>query len=158
MAQYCLQLISNVSLCILGPRSSSILDHFRISHFLFDSFIAYRSSTAYLQGYVPVPILVHAATTGQFLLNHAIESGPSIITSSPDEDKASCLANHYAVCPKHPVENYNEINDDVKIVGICFFAIQALASIAAIGKKLKKLRYSFQLFDSFYFFLRLDIL
>ena len=128
-ALYYSPLISNVSLC------RSKLLTIPEKHSSNNQFPSLYSCSAYLQGYVPVPVLVHAATTGQFLLNHAIESGPSIITSSPDDDKASCLENHYSVCPKHPVENFNEINDDVKIVGYCFFAIQALASIAAIGEK-----------------------
>ena len=89
---------------------------------------------AYLQGYLPIPILTHAAITKQFLLNHPIESGPSFILSSPGKAEAACVQGSYPVCPSHPVEDYSYINDGVKIVGYSFFAIQALTAVSAIGK------------------------
>eukprot|EP00985_Skeletonema_marinoi_P001922 scaffold779_cov80-Skeletonema_marinoi.AAC.6 len=88
----------------------------------------------YLQGYLPIPILTHAATTKQFLLNHAIPTGPAFILGSPGGAENICAAESYPVCPEHPIEDYNSINDGVKIVGYCLFAVQALAAVSAVGK------------------------
>ncbi len=87
----------------------------------------------YLQGYIPLPILTHAARTKQFFLNHAIESGPSFVTSSPNEELAKCVAESFPVCPEYPPEDYNYISESLIILGYTFFAIQALASSLAIG-------------------------
>jgi len=87
----------------------------------------------YLQGYIPLPILTHAAKTKQLFLNHAIESGTSFVTSSPNEKLANCVAGSFPVCPEHPHEDYNYISDALIILGYVFFAIQALASLFAIA-------------------------
>ena len=46
----------------------------------------------YLQGYLPIPILTHAATTKQYFLDHTIESGPSFVISTPSMNEAACVA------------------------------------------------------------------
>ena len=91
---------------------------------------------AYLQGYLPIPILTHAVKTKQFFLDHAIESGPSFVISPPNSALAACTAvsPEFPVCPEVPVENYNYINDGLIVLGIIFFAVQALASVSAIGE------------------------
>ena len=88
----------------------------------------------YLQGYLPIPILTHAATTKQFLLNHAIATGPAFILGSPGQAEKFCAAESYPVCPEHPQEDYSSINDGVKIIGYCLFAVQALAAVSAVGE------------------------
>jgi len=90
---------------------------------------------AYLQGYLPIPILTHAAQTKQFFLDHAIESGPSFILSPPNAAEAVCRASspEFPVCPEFPAENYNYVSDGLIALGIVFFAIQALASVSAIA-------------------------
>ncbi len=91
---------------------------------------------AYLQGYLPIPILTHAAQTKQFFLDHAIESGPSFVFSPPNAAEAVCRASspEFPVCPEFPAENYNYVSDGLIALGIVFFAIQALASVSAIGE------------------------
>lgn len=37
------------------------------------------------------------------------------------------------MCPKHPIEDYNSINDEAKIIGYCLFVIQALATVTAVA-------------------------
>ena len=87
----------------------------------------------YLQGYYPVPILTHAATTKQFFLNHAVESGPSFITSSPSSELSNCIEGLFPVCPEHPQESFNYVNDALIILGIVFFALQAVTSSVFLG-------------------------
>jgi len=88
---------------------------------------------AYLQGYLPIPVLTHAAATKQTFLNHAIESGPSFVLSSPNTAEAACEAGAFAVCPEHPQENFNYVNDGLIILGVIFFAVQAVASLGFLS-------------------------
>lgn len=37
------------------------------------------------------------------------------------------------MCPQHPIEDYSGINNEVKIIGYCLFAIQALAAMSAVA-------------------------
>ena len=87
----------------------------------------------YLQGYLPIPILTHVATTKQHFLDHAIESGPSFVISTPSSNEAACVSANYPVCPQLPEENYNYVTEGLIVLGIVFFAIQACASVSAIG-------------------------
>jgi simple sugar transport system substrate-binding protein len=89
---------------------------------------------SYVQGYFPVPILTHAAITKQVFLNHPIQSGPSFAVSSLALDKTACLANHFAVCPYRPPEDFTCGNQGLIILGMLFFALQVLATVLALGK------------------------
>jgi hypothetical protein len=91
----------------------------------------------YLQGYSPIPMLTHAATTKQSFLNFAIESGPSFVTSPPNNAEAACQSGAFPVCPDHPEENYNYVNDGLIILGIVLFAVQAATSGVSLGWMVK---------------------
>ena len=86
-----------------------------------------------MQGYSPIPILTHKATTKQNFINHAVESGPSFVLSPPSAAEKACQSGTFAVCPELPAENYNYVNDALIILGIVFFALQALASSGFLG-------------------------
>ncbi|KAL7553938.1 hypothetical protein ACHAWF_018683 [Thalassiosira exigua] len=52
----------------------------------------------YLQGYLPISILLHAATTKQSFLDHLIWSGPQFITSPPTKEEDDCMERNFPVC------------------------------------------------------------
>eukprot|EP00581_Thalassiosira_minuscula_P000903 CAMPEP_0183744890 /NCGR_PEP_ID=MMETSP0737-20130205/65954_1 /TAXON_ID=385413 /ORGANISM="Thalassiosira miniscula, Strain CCMP1093" /LENGTH=1105 /DNA_ID=CAMNT_0025980543 /DNA_START=60 /DNA_END=3377 /DNA_ORIENTATION=- len=87
----------------------------------------------YIQGYAPIPILTHAATTKQHFFNFAIESGPSFVTSPPSSDMVACQSGAFAVCPKQPFESYSYVNTALIGLGIFFFSLQAAAAVGFLG-------------------------
>jgi len=86
----------------------------------------------YLQGYAPVVLLTQIANTKQALLNHAIETGPSFVTSSPSQEQQACEANIFQVCPTKPYEDMNYVGRGLIITGLVLFAIQAFLSVLLI--------------------------
>lgn len=54
---------------------------------------------AYLQGYLPVPLLAFKAYTGQSLVNKFVESGPDFVLSSPSKEKVACQEILFQACP-----------------------------------------------------------
>ena len=54
----------------------------------------------YLQGYMPIPILTHAITSGQSISNHLIKSGPSFVTTIPTDEEMVCREKDFPVCNK----------------------------------------------------------
>lgn len=57
----------------------------------------------YLQGYLPLPLLVWQAQTTQNTVNHLIESGPDFVLQSPSQAKQTCELNHFKSCQYHEV-------------------------------------------------------
>lgn len=52
----------------------------------------------YLQGYMPVMLLTHRASNGQFLSNQVIESGPAFVTASPSDAQVKCEEIAFQTC------------------------------------------------------------
>ncbi|KAL7546438.1 hypothetical protein ACHAWF_009777 [Thalassiosira exigua] len=86
----------------------------------------------YLQGYMPVVLLTYAATTGQHVTNHVIESGPVLIENSPSEDQQVCAEIVFEACKLEDVASAESssqaesFNKTGLIVGICILAVGLL--------------------------------
>ena len=52
----------------------------------------------YLQGYLPIPILTNAISSGQYFIQHAIKTGPTFVFSRPSRFANSCENDVLAVC------------------------------------------------------------
>lgn len=77
---------------------------------------------AYLQGYVPVPLLTYMAYTKQALGNRVIESGPKFVTASPTQEEILCNDNLFETCVTEstsaPVSSDDRADTGI-IVAIC---------------------------------------
>ncbi|KAL3924129.1 MAG: hypothetical protein SGILL_001238 [Bacillariaceae sp.] len=65
----------------------------------------------YLQGYLPVPLLVYNAYAKQHLANEYIQTGPALVFDSPTANEITCEANNYKVCPLSGSGSSNESSD-----------------------------------------------
>lgn len=79
----------------------------------------------FVQGYMPVWLLAVLASTKQHLENRFIESGPTLITSSPSEPLQQCTENNFEVCER-PVDVIYE--DNLLDPGILIFGHIAMVT------------------------------
>ena len=95
---------------LLEAHKSAVVGTFDLSDTIFDALGKKSLSFAidqqpYLQGYLPIPLLVFAATTKTRLANPVIESGPNLVLAPPSEAQQICEANFFDVCDGSQVES-----------------------------------------------------
>jgi len=52
----------------------------------------------YLEGYLPIPFLMHAILTKNSFAGHALRTGPRFIIAPPTDEEADCKSREYPVC------------------------------------------------------------
>uniref|UniRef100_A0A7S4IP86 G-protein coupled receptors family 3 profile domain-containing protein n=1 Tax=Odontella aurita TaxID=265563 RepID=A0A7S4IP86_9STRA len=128
----------NSFLRVKEDHPKAVAGSFDVSNEMYDAFLSGDilfgiDQQPYLQGYAPVALLTQIAHTKQTLLNHAIETGPSFVTSPPGPEQQACEGNIFEVCPTTPFEDMNNVGMGLQITGMVLFAVQALLSLFLMG-------------------------
>jgi simple sugar transport system substrate-binding protein len=91
------------AVALLDNHPEVIMGTFDVSHEIFDAldqnYISFGiDQQPYLQGYLPISLLTYYSYSKQHLQHEFIESGPSVVLSSPSEEEQACKINFYEVC------------------------------------------------------------
>ena len=78
---------------------------------------------AYMQGYLPIPLLTWQASAKQMLQNHLVESGPAFITRAPDDSQQTCEADHFMSCDFESAELSSSSDDNISNGGVIGLAV-----------------------------------
>ena len=96
---------------------------------------------AYLQGYLPVALLMYALSSRQVMINTVIETGPAFVESSPSESQVTCEEKFFVACPREmeDVAASSSNSNTCLIVGLSVVAAFFVLSVGILAYRMHKL-------------------